>query len=126
MGLEISLPRRRDDEIQAICDSTKRSIIKTGTYIGNGLDNRNIDIGVDLAAKSNAFLIIKNMGSSTQNEAVGRTEYGQGDLSFPFESLIATVNLIQSFTSTGFQIGDQVRVNEADEPYAYIAFWEEP
>ncbi len=102
-----------------------RAKIKTETYTGNGGDDRNIDIGVDLAAKNNVFVIIKSMGT-TQNPVMGRTEYGQGDLSFPFENTIAIANCIQAFTSTGFQIGSHVKVNESGKTYAYIAMWEEP
>jgi len=96
--------------------------IKTGTYIGNGVDNRNIDIGVDLAGKLNAYVIIK---SSVLSKAVHRTEYGQGDLSMFYDSTYDATDKIQAFTSTGFQVGVSSTVNEDGGTYRYIAFWQE-
>lgn len=123
MGLEVNLPRRRDDEIQAICDATPRAMIKTGTYVGNNLDNRDIDIGIDLAAKSNVYVIIR---APVSTDTVQRIEYGQGDNSTLMYGGGLLSDLIQMFTSTGFQIGSHVNVNQSDTTYWYIVFWEEP
>ena len=69
MGLEVGPP-------------TQRAMIRTGTYTGNGVDNRNINIGVNLASKSNVYVIIK--AASNSLNAVHRIEYGQGDLTMLF------------------------------------------
>lgn len=123
MGLRVSLPRRRDDEIQAICDATSRAMIKTGTYTGNGVDNRDIDIGVDLAAKSNAYVIVKgNSGAAAKH----RIEYGQGDLTMDLSSGTDIPDAIQAFTATGFQVGAGSYANENGILIRYIAFWTEP
>lgn len=100
-----------------------RAMFKTGTYVGNQVDNRDIDIGVNLAAKNNVYLIIK---SEDQRVAVHRIEYGQGDLTMDYPPGNDFVNTIQTFTATGFQIGGDLRVNATSEVFRYIAFWEEP
>lgn len=100
-----------------------RAMIKTGTYVGNNADNRDINIGIDLAAKNNVYVIIK--GNSTA-APTHRIEYGQGDLSMFFGVTGDAANCIQSFTATGFQIGNDAMVNATDITYRYIAFWEEP
>lgn len=95
--------------------------VKTGTYIGNGVDNRNIDIGVDLAGRSNVWVVIKQPGAI---EAIHRTEYGQGDVSFRFDVAIDKANCIQAFTSTGFLLGTDADVNTNGVTYRYIAIWD--
>ena len=96
--------------------------IKTGTYVGNGVDNRNIDIGVDLASKSNAYVIIKKANT---NAACHRIEYAQGDLTMTYDASADAANLIQAFTATGFQVGTAATVNEDTFTYRYIAIWSE-
>ena len=104
-----------------ISPPTRRAMTKTGTYTGNAVDNRNINIGVDLASKTNAYVIIK--GDQNQ-DGVHRTEYGQGDESMFFGNSQHTNNLIQAFTATGFQLGDNISNFDAVD-YCYIAFWQE-
>jgi hypothetical protein len=99
-----------------------RARIKMGTYVGDGTDNRNINIGINLAAKSNAWVIIKN---SLGFDATHRIEYDQGDLAMFFSSSADYANLIQSFTSTGFQVGTHNSVNTNGSLYRYIVFYEE-
>ena len=101
-----------------------RAMIKTGTYTGNGADDRNIDIGVNLAAKNNVYVIIK--GTTGALQAHHRIEYAQGDLSMSFMNSADVANGIQAFTDTGFQVGSLVEVNENGQVFRYIAFWEEP
>jgi len=103
-----------------------RAMIKTGTYVGNGVNNRDIDIGVNLAAKNNVFVMIKSH-SDTAYPAFFRTEYGQGDLSDPFDPLSSPIpDVIQSFTATGFQIGANSIGNQNTKTHIYVAIWEEP
>ena len=100
--------------------------IKTGIYTGNGADNRDINIGVDLASKDNPFVIIATADVGKISHPAGRTEYAQGDLSFLFGDAVPTANYIQTFTNTGFQVGNDGIVNQDTIVYQYIAFWEEP
>ena len=96
---------------------------KTGTYAGATGDNRNIDIGIDLASKDNVYVIIKSSGT---HGGVHRTEYGQGDLTMSFTNIADLADRIQGLTSTGFQVGDAPEVNDLTYTYRYIAFWTEP
>jgi len=94
--------------------------MQTGTYTGDGNDDRSINIGVNLAAKTYAYVIIKgNLGVG----AVHRFEYGQGDLTMKYSSAADVADAIQAFTATGFQIGTVTEVNNNGSTYRYIAFW---
>jgi len=95
---------------------------KTGTYTGNLADNRDIDIGVKLNAKTNVYITITSTGHSAQH----KIDLGQGDLTEMFHSTGEFTNRIQSLTATGFQIGSDVTVNENTRVYRYIVFWTEP
>lgn len=132
MGLEVNtlLKKYIDDQIALSNAYTDAQIaahihvmIKTGTYVGNGIDNRDIDIGVNLAAKSNVWVIVKQNGGSA---AKHHFEYGQGDLSMDFGAGTDLADVIQTFTATGFQVGVSSYVNTNTILYRYIAFWEEP
>jgi len=101
-----------------------RAKTKTGTYTGNAADNRNIDIGVDLASKENVHVMIKG-NAATNSEARHRIEHGQGDLAMRYDGGVEVANNIQSFTSTGFQIGSSDNVNASGIVYSYIVTWEE-
>jgi len=112
MGATIGPPTRR-----------ARAMIRTGTYTGDGNDDRNIDIGIDLAAKNNVFVLTK---ANANQYPYGRIEYGQGDLTMVFFNTADNPNNIQAFTATGFQIGSDVSVNNNAILYRYIVWWEEP
>ena len=99
---------------------TGNASMKTGTYTGDGSDNRSIDIGIDLTSKTYAFVLIK--GNIAQ-APVSRIEYGQGDLSMYMQASVDSANIIQSFTETGFQLGSASTVNTNAILYRYIAFW---
>lgn len=102
---------------------TRRAMIKTGIYTGNGADNRTINIGIDLASKNNVYVIIK--GNLTQS-AHHRIEHGQGDLTMGYGPDVDYANAIQGFKSTGFEVGGDLKCNGTDYVYSYIAIWEEP
>lgn len=130
LSVNPSLKKYIDDLIAALTTYVDNSIaaiqpakIKTGTYLGDGIDNRDIDIGVDLAVKSNVYVIIKGRSN---NAPAHRIEYGQGDLTMFFGVTDDIANCIQNFTATGFQVGSDAMVNANGTTYRYIAFWEEP
>ncbi len=112
MGAAVTIPPRRD-----VCKTI------TGIYVGNSADNRNIDIGVDLAAKSNPTVIVKVIGGAQL--AIFREEHGQGDSSYQFTTAGAVSDRIQQFNSTGFQVGTHTAVNLTAISYLYIVFWTE-
>ena len=101
---------------------TRRAMIKTGTYTGNGVDNRNIDIGIKLSAKQNVFVLIKGTIGYC---AFSRIEYGQGDSSMCFTDNPDYPNVIKALTATGFQVGTQVYVNSSGYVYRYIVIYQE-
>lgn len=105
-----------------ISTPTRRAMIKTGIYTGDSIDNRNINIGVNLAAKANAYVIVKgNLAKSGMH----RTEYSQGDLSMVFHYDGDFSNGIQGFMATGFQVGIMDEVNGSGVIYRYIVIWQE-
>jgi len=93
----------------------------TGVYTGNGVDDREIDIGVDLASKTHVYIIIKsNAGNQV---GMHRMEYGQGDLTMQFYTNNDTSNCIQGVTANGFEIGSNARINTNGSLHRYIVFW---
>lgn len=100
-----------------------RARIKTGTYTGDGVDDRNIDIGVDLSSKNNVCPILQ---AAVTHYAAYKIELGQGDISQMFSIAGEMANRIQGVTSTGFQLGDDVNVNSNGVVYRYLVFWSEP
>jgi len=101
-----------------------RAKILTGTYTGDGTDDRNINIGVDLTAKSNVFVFVKVNAAGTGREGYARIEYGQGDLSMLLGTGADIADRIQAFNATGFQVGGTQ--NENGLVYRYVVIYEEP
>jgi len=94
--------------------------MKVGTYQGDGTDNRNIDIGVDLASKTIAFVILK---VDTNIGGVHKSNYVVADTSMYFIAESDVPNLIQSFSATGFVVGSNDAVNKDGYSCRYEAFW---
>jgi hypothetical protein len=87
----------------------------SGTYAGNGADNRAITVGFQPD-----FVIIKDEAA---REGVGRTSTMTGQDTKPLGSATALqANYIQSLTATGFTVGTNSRVNLAGDDYHWIAF----
>jgi hypothetical protein len=87
----------------------------TGSYTGDGLDNRSIAVGFQPD-----FVIVKDTGN---REGVARSSSMVGDLAKPMGSLTAlAADNIQSFTATGFTIGTATRVNQSGRTYHWVAF----
>jgi hypothetical protein len=104
-----------------ISNPTKRAMIKVGLYTGDGTDNRDIDIGINLSAKTN---VTTTLYRDSGNNVQFRWEVGQGDLTKGATNSEAA-NIIQSLTSTGFQIGSSADANAAGITYRYQVIWEE-
>jgi hypothetical protein len=94
--------------------------MKTGTYVGDGADPHAIDIGVNLAAKTHVYLVIK---AAATKLAQHRIEYGQGDLTMLYGATADAADKIQGLTATGFELGGHADVNAAATTFRYIAFW---
>ncbi len=87
----------------------------SGTYAGNGGDNRAIAVGFQPD-----FVIVKDTNT---REGAARTSTMAGDTSKPMATLTALqADNIQSLTATGFTIGTNTRVNESGRSYRWTAF----
>lgn len=94
--------------------------IITGTYTGDGGDDRSINIGVDLATKSNVYVIVK---AETAFYAVHRTEYAQGANSMCYNNTADISIGIYAFNATGFTVSYSNYSNGSGIIYRYIVFW---
>lgn len=96
-------------------DHSGASDFIVGSYIGDGLDNRNIDawpFQPDLVA-------VKRLGSTVGS---WRTSNMSGDNSLFFSATAQSTNIIQQFNSDGFQRGTNAGSNTAGGTYWYFAF----
>jgi hypothetical protein len=89
--------------------------VQTGTYNGNGMNNRPIAV-----AFQPDVVIVK--GNTNQN-GVLRSSTMTGDATKPLAGATGlTANLIKTLTATGFTVGTDARVNGAGPRYDWIAF----
>lgn len=89
--------------------------IATGSYSGNGADNR--DITISPAFQPKFVLIIPD---STGHSPTWRIDSMIGDKAFPVVGNSVT-NSIQAMNADGFQIGSDARVNYNSYTHFYIA-----
>lgn len=90
--------------------------VKSETYLGNGADNRVIPVGFQPD-----LVIIKPLNNGVTN-AYFRTADMTGDNTGNIRGDFALeANMIQSLTSSGFEIGTNVVVNESGTTYTYLA-----
>jgi len=93
----------------------------TGSYTGDGIDDRDIDVGVDLSTKTFIHIMIKGDVGGASAEyvtgvAIGSSIRSYGDV---------IVNAIQDINSTGFEIGTVGEVNTNTETYYYVVYYQE-
>ena len=107
---------QKSNPSNAFDSSTYFGFFASGSYQGNGVDNRaftNVGFRPDV-------VIIK--GNSAQTSAI-RTSTMSGDAAKPLAGATAlTADVIQSLTATGFTIGTNARVNTAGVSYEWMAF----
>jgi len=103
-----------------VVDLTGLSGMKNGIYTSNGVLDREVDIGVDLASKTHVYIIIK---AATTEKSVHRIEYEQGISSMSFDNTADSTHWIKTLTANGFTIGDFDEVNKDTYAYRYIVFW---
>ena len=99
-----------------------RAKILIGTYTGNGADNRNINIGIDLTAKQNVLVIVKDYTSLAACFHLG----ADADWTYFFGQTSSAANYIQAITTTGFEVGSGNEANVTGHEFRYIAIWNEP
>lgn len=90
--------------------------LQTGTYIGDGSDNRDID---DVGFQPD-YVWIKR--SSAESKAVHRTSSVSGDSTLRFAGLANGEDEIQALQPDGFQVGTETAVNFDGDTYNYVAF----
>jgi len=92
--------------------------LTTGTYTGNGLDNRGIT-GVGFQPE---LVIIHDTNTADSYVGVWKTASMAGDSAFFFQNSPLGANNIQSLDADGFQVGSSTSVNKDTLLYAYAAF----
>ena len=92
----------------------------TGVYTGDKVDNREIDVGVDLASKTYVYIIIKGLFTY---KAVHRMEYSQGNYAMSYDGTNDTPQLIKGLTANGFIVSTSDVTNKVDTLHRYIIFW---
>lgn len=95
--------------------------MKTGTYTGNGVDNRNIDIGVDLSSATYKWLVVD--ANNAARYAMNKFGHQTTDISNFFTDGNSIVNGMQAWTATGFEVGTSPWVNTIGFTYNYAVFW---
>ena len=100
---------------------TPSARMKCGSYTGNGVNNREIT-GIGFQPD---YVIVKRAGGTndTDSSFVFRTKTMGTNESYVFCGSALT-NGIKSFTSDGFTLGTDDRVNKNGETYHYIVFKE--
>jgi hypothetical protein len=87
----------------------------TGSYAGDGADNRTITVGFQPD-----FVMVKDTGN---REGAARSSSMGADLAKPMGSLTAlAADNIQTFTANGFVVGTANRVNSSGRTYHWVAF----
>ena len=104
-------------------DATTPSFVKmkTGIYLGNGLDDRAIDIGVNLFNKAYCYVMVWANGAT---RPVFYCTPAAGDQSFFFDETVELADNIQALTDTGFEVGQGANVNTNAVNYMYLAVWQ--
>jgi hypothetical protein len=90
---------------------------RTGKYIGNGVDNRNI------TSSSIGFTpdIVIARGNVAATNAVLTTSSMGADSTAKFDSSANSADLVQSLISNGFQIGANASINTSGSDYFFAA-----
>lgn len=93
-------------------------IIKTGSYTGNGVDNREIVTG-----NSADFILVKIAQSSASGgQAVMKTSTMAADAVKDLDQHLGLeTGVIKSITATGFTVGTERRINESAFTYNWLA-----
>jgi len=96
--------------------------MKTGTYTGDGQDNRNVNIGIDLAAATYKWMMTGC--SATAYNKMHKYGHVSGDLTEYFEAAAAIADVIQAWTATGFQLGTNAIANNNTTVYNYMVIYQ--
>lgn len=105
--------------IKSLGDNT---YFKTGRYVGNAADNRNMTGGQGCRFTPDLLVVCRHVDGQPQSH---RTSEHVGDLSGTFANA-AVANYIQSFISGGFQLGSNANVNNSADYFDWFAMRQIP
>lgn len=94
--------------------------LRHGSYTGDGVGDRIINIGVDLLVSSKKHLILKSEGAAS---AVQKFGHEAGDVSDFFTSSAQAANIIQAWVATGFEVGTDGNANANGVVFNYVLFF---
>jgi len=98
--------------------NTVSGFMNEGTYVGDGVDDRNITVGFQPE-----YVIVKALGSE---RGVHRTASLAGDSTLYYQPDANLANKIQALQANGFQVGNGLHVNTSVETYYWVAFGRVP
>lgn len=105
---------------------TTAGIMAEGTYVGNGVDNRNVVAALGFEPD---MVLVKNSNSATTNNrrSVLNITQNYGDNSnYAADAVANAVNMIQALQANGFQIGSGVNANENTNTFYWFALGGSP
>jgi len=106
--------------LAALLPSFLSAQVRSGTYVGNGVDNRSIYVGFQ---PSVLIVDMAEVTTTVPDESVIRTSTMIGDASKDLELPSAlTADKIQSLDATGFTVGTHASVNGFGLTYHWVAF----
>jgi len=93
----------------------------TGSYTGNGDDDRNINVGIDCTSATYKYMVIKKEGLTV---AIHKFGHETGDLTDLYTASNQQANLVKAWTSTGFQVGSSNYSNQNGVIYNYVIWYQ--
>jgi len=92
-----------------------------GIYTGDGLDNKEINIGINLAGMSYVYVMVKKSGAYGANFKI---KSHPADTSSDFGATGDSITKIKNFTANGFTVGTSGDVNTSGATYYYVVNWQ--
>lgn len=100
-----------------IGEASGGSCVSCGTYVGDGVDNRQIDLNIAFQPEA-----VLHCGS-TGGQMLFRSSAMVGDVTLRLYASATEANLIQALNATGFQTGNNnPDANFDNEVFSYVAF----
>ena len=92
-------------------------------YTGDGVDDREVDVALDLANAANVVVMVKNV-SDTDRAVVFRTSNDVTTTAHYMTAAASASNLIKSFTANGFTLGTAYNVNRLAHSYIAMIWYQ--
>lgn len=94
--------------------------IQTGTYTGDGADNRDVVTGLPFQPD---MVLVRGASVATSSVRTKTTPAGDNTVSFSASAM--SINIIQAINSDGFQVGTASRANSNGTTYYWFALKED-